>query len=397
MPELPPRARAICPTCAKHLELTSGRSITAALGCALATFLLLIPANFATLGSLAIFGIQRTTRMIAGVIELWNEHWILLAGSVALLAMVLPLIRFALLSLVLGTIRLGHRPSWLGPAFRWANELDVWSMPDVLLLAAFVAYKRVAVELHVAIGWGGYCFIAAGFLSMLSRASMDHRIVWRAISPDREPPPGGAVLSCVACDLVMPASADGEKCPRCRARLVMRKKDSMARATALNLAAFIFYWPANTYPMSTAMQMGTRVSYRIIDGIRKLFEVGLAPLGVLVFCTSILIPLLKILGIGWCILSVRRCSTRHLVFKTKLYRVVDELGRWSAVDPFIIAVLVPLMRFPPLAATRAAPGASAFNLVVVLTLMASRLFDSRLMWDAAHHRIAQAGTDGRAG
>jgi paraquat-inducible protein A len=86
---------------------------------------------------------------------------------------------------------------------------------------------------------------------------------------------------------------------------------------------------------------------------------------------------------GWFILSVRRRSRMHLVAKTKFYRVINEIGRWSNADPFTIAVFVPLMTFNGLAFSNAAWGATAFIAVVVLTLLATLCFDPRLMWDAA--------------
>jgi paraquat-inducible protein A len=135
------------------------------------------------------------------------------------------------------------------------------------------------------------------------------------------------------------------------------------------------------------MQLGQRVQYRIIDGIRDLFKAGLAPFGILIFFTSIAIPMLKIFGLGWCILSVVRRSKKHLVLKTKLHRAIEELGRWSAVDPFTIAVFIPLMQFDSLASSTGAPGAPAFIVVVVLTLLASEAFDPRLMWDAAEDSV----------
>jgi paraquat-inducible protein A len=181
----------------------------------------------------------------------------------------------------------------------------------------------------------------------------------------------------------MSVDAEGKRCPRCGARLRIWQLDSISRTTALIISAFLLYWPANIYPMNVSLQLGQQQQYRIIDGIRDLFAAGLAPFGILIFCTSIAIPLLKILGLGWCLISVIRRSNRHLVFKTKLYRAIDELGRWSTVDPFTIAVFVPLMQFDSLVSSSAAAGASAFIVVVVLTLLASESFDPRLMWDAA--------------
>jgi paraquat-inducible protein A len=160
----------------------------------------------------------------------------------------------------------------------------------------------------------------------------------------------------------------------------------MVRATALTAAAFILFFPANFLPMNVTVQLGSGVRRTIFQGVRELFEAGLWPLGVIIFITSIGIPALKIFGMAWFIASVRRRSTKHLVFKTKLHRFITEIGRWSNVDPFIITVFVPLMTFPPFAASRAAWGATAFIAVVVLTLVASMTFDPRLMWDVAEER-----------
>jgi paraquat-inducible protein A len=70
------------------------------------------------------------------------------------------------------------------------------------------------------------------------------------------------------------------------------------------------------------------------------------------------------------------------VLKTRVCRGIDEVGRWSNVDVFIIAVFAPLMHFDGLVRAGAGPGATAFMLVVLLTLVASRVFDPRMMWDA---------------
>lgn len=82
--------------------------------------------------------------------------------------------------------------------------------------------------------------------------------------------------------------------------------------------------------------------------------------------------------------SIALCPTcQRLRLKTRLHRFIDELGRWSNVDVFTVAIFIPLIRFGDLASSRAAPGSMAFTLVVFLTMIASRVFDPRLMWDAA--------------
>jgi paraquat-inducible protein A len=383
LPPLRPGVAALCPTCANWLERTSGRGITTALACSLATLALLFPANILPLMSVSVLGMTRVSRMFSGVTALWNEQWVIVALLVAAFVVVLPVARFGLLTWVLACIRLGRCPSWLGRAFRWSLKLDQWAMPDVFLVGFAIGYSRVAANLTVKVEPGGLCLIAAALLCMLSRASLDRRTVWRAISPDRAAPGGRTpALSCQVCELVLPLSWADAPCPRCRLLLRPRKPDVMVRTAALLIAALVLYFPANLYPMSIATQLGRPTQHRIIDGIRELYQAGFWPLAIIIFCTSIAIPLLKILGLGGLLWSVHRRSSWRLALKTRFFRLIDEIGRWSNVDVFTIAVFAPLMQFGALASARAAPGATAFILVVTLTMAASHTFDPRMLWDA---------------
>jgi paraquat-inducible protein A len=390
LPPLPPRSKAVCHLCQGDLEKTSGRSITAALACSLATFFLLFPSNALPLLRVSVFGMARENVAVQGIADLWSNQWIFIAGLSIVFVIVIPFIRFALLSAVLGAIRLGHRPAWLGRAFRWAQWLDPWGMTDVFLLASFIGYYRLInlSQADVSIQIGGACFMAAGFLTMLSRAALDQRTVWRAIAPPVDVPPGSEALSCTTCDLVQPLANEGRACPRCGARLHARKPDAQIRTAALLLGAFVFFFPANILPMNISNQLGNQVSYTIFTGVRDLFKNGLWPLGAIVFCTSILIPVGKIGAIGWCVLSVRRSSRKHLVAKTRILRLVAELGRWSKTDPFTIVFFVPIINFGAFASASAGWGATAFMLMTSLTMLASYTFDPRLMWDAAQSRPA---------
>lgn len=392
LPPLTGGAVAICPTCDIRLERTNGRSITAALACAGATFVLLFPANLLPLMSVSMLGMTRSSRLGSGVFMMWNHQWVIVAVLVAAFAVILPFARFGMLTTVLATVRLGRRPPWLGRLFRWSMHLDHWAMPDVYLIGCAVGYGRLAANLPVTIGAGGICLIFSALLCMLSRATLDARTVWRAICPERPLLPATeATIGCEVCDLVLPAAAEGTHCPRCALRLRARKPDSFVRTLALVIAGYVFLLPANIYPMSTDIQFGERVPHRIVDGIRELFQAHLYPLGVLIFCTSIAIPLLKLVGLTWCLLSVHHRSDRHLVLKTRLCHFIDEIGRWSNVDVFTIAVFTPLLQFRGFVTTGASIGAPAFLLVVVFTMFASRTFDPRLMWDAGLPMRARRG------
>jgi paraquat-inducible protein A len=76
-------------------------------------------------------------------------------------------------------------------------------------------------------------------------------------------------------------------------------------------------------------------------------------------------------------------STKRLIGKTRVYRIIEEIGRWSMVDPFTIACFIPVMHFNSLIVGRAEPAATPFAAVAILTTLAVRYFDPRRIWDAA--------------
>lgn len=388
IPPLAARSLARCRICRYPLERRSGRSINAALAYCLATLVLLFPANLAPLMTVDMLGAERSSVLASGIVVMWHGGWVILALLLGAFGIVLPFVRFGALAIVLGAARFGWQWKGIGTLFRWALWLDIWAMPDVYLVGCFVGYSRVTQNLIGTVGAGGYCFIAAAVASMLTRAALDRRTVWRAIAPEHELAKDEPVISCTVCDLVEPASREGSPCPRCGWKLLARKPDAVVRAGALSLAALVLTLPANFFPMTFSIQFGQKVPHRIVDGVLQLFQAGLWPLGILIFCTSIVIPVAKIVGMAWFILSIKRRSRKYLRVKANLFRWIDELGRWSNVDVFTIAAFIPLIHFDSLASARPATGASAFALVVFFTMAASRAFDPRMMWDAHARRLS---------
>jgi paraquat-inducible protein A len=219
-------------------------------------------------------------------------------------------------------------------------------------------------------------------LAMLTRASLDRRAVWRRIAAPRAAPKS-ATVGCVECDLVLPANYDGARCPRCGARVWRRKPFAVMRPAALVIASYLLYPLANVFPMSIDYRLDAPRAHTIFGGVQDLIGAGLFPLAAIIFTTSIAIPLAKLVGMTWLFLSVENRSAHALVRKTRTFRFIDAIGRWSNIDIFTLAVFVPIMQYAPLVTVTSGGGASPFLLVVVLTMLASRLFDPRLLWDAA--------------
>lgn len=370
----------MCCRCGNTLERSTGRDTDVALAFSIGTLLLLFPANLMPLLSVSLAGIGRSSRLGSGIVGMWTEGWLLLAIVVGLQGIILPFLRFGLLSVVLTAIRFRRQGGWTGRVFRWAEHLDLWAMPDVFLIGAVIGYSRVAAKLPMHIEPGGLCLIAAAALSMLTRATLDRRAVWRAIALPA-PTASRCGIACTECELILPETMEGGRCPRCAAAVHRRRPFSLLQASALVTAGYLMYPVANWFPMSIDIQLGQTRDHTIANGVEQLLSAGLWPLAAVIFTASIAIPLLKLVGLTWLIWSARRGSSRRLVLKTRLYRVIKEIGRWSNIDVFTIAIFLPLMQFSGLVSVQAAKGAPAFLSVIVLTMLAVRLFDPRLIWD----------------
>jgi paraquat-inducible protein A len=374
---------AFCSRCRTPLVHCAGKNLDVALACSAATLLLLIPATFEPFLTTSAFGVTRSSILPSSAFALWQEGWPLLGIVFFLFVLLFPPMRFAALAAVLLTIRVGARPRWLGSVFRLANALQTWAMLDVFFLGMAVAYARLHVTILVTIDTGALCFIAAAVLSLIARAALDKKRVWRLISPDADSRVAGSSIVCLSCDLLVSKELERNRCPRCGAELRARRPDSVSRTIALLIAAVLLYFPANLYPIATVPIDVTPTAYTVFGGIIDLSKSRLIGLALLVFCASFAIPILKMVGLSWCAVSSMRGSDKRLIGKTRVYRLIEEIGRWSMIDPFTIACFIPVMDFNSLLYGRAGPAATPFAAVVILTTLAVKCFDPRQMWDRA--------------
>lgn len=356
-----------------------GRSLDGALACTLATFLLLWPANILPLLSVSIVGARRSSVIASGLVVLWRQDWPLTAIAVALEIVVLPFVRYGGLALVLGLLRAGIRYRWLGPTLRWIETIDQWAMPDVFLLGGVIGYSRVAPFLPTRIGSGAYCLVAASVLALVTRATFERRATWRLIGPSAtrlEPD----MVGCVHCDAALPAQRDGERCPRCGARVFRRRPHTVMRSLAFTVAGLIFYPIAYLFPMEANDRLDSLHPYSIMTGVMKLVDAHLVFFAGVVFIASVVIPFLKLFALAWFAISVHRQSRAHLRLKTRLYRIIVAIGRWSHIDVFTVVVFLPLMHLRGFLAVSVGRALPAFLAVVVLTMIATDLFDPRALW-----------------
>ena len=145
-------------------------------------------------------------------------------------------------------------------------------------------------------------------------------------------------------------------------------------------------------PCSTPPRSGTSEGDTILGGVAFLYTSGSWPLALVVLVASVMIPLGKIVALVYLLTTVQRGSIAGSHDRTRLYRMVEFIGRWSMLDVFVDAFTVALVQLQPLMSVAPGAGVLFFAAVVVLTMLAAEAFDPRLIWDSATTTATTAPT-----
>jgi paraquat-inducible protein A len=196
------------------------------------------------------------------------------------------------------------------------------------------------------------------------------------------------VVACQTCGLVQTVGSVPKHsvahCARCDFQLVHRRRNSRLRTLVFSLAALILYFPSNIYPLVTTEYHGLHSETTIFQGIRSLFRLGEYAIGSLVFCTSILTPALKIVGL--LLITLTLDSTRLRKVRTWTYQIIRIIDPWNMLEVFLLAISVSVIEMGRVATVHPGRGVFSFTAVVALTLLATLSFDPRLIWDSPEEK-----------
>lgn len=366
-----------------------------------AALILLVVSNVFPIVGLSVNGALVQTTLWGAVRVLYLDGMWPISGLVFVTTMLMPALQTAAMLWLLLPLYLNRIPWRADVVFRLFLWAQPWGMTEVLILGLLVALVKLAHIATVVPGVALWSFGALMLVLAAASAAFDARELWARIAPVR---PSRNVLPaidaslrrvataascgiglCHGCGLLarLPAGMHAGLCPRCGSSLHLRKEASLSRTWAFLIAAIVLYIPANVLPvMDTSSLFGVQED-TILSGVVYLWVSGSWPLAVLVFIASIAVPMVKILGLSYLALSTQRHSNWLPGQRTRIYRMIELVGRWSMLDIYVITMLVALVQFKALATIKAGPAAIAFGAVVVLTMFAANSFDPRLIWDAA--------------
>ena len=410
MPPMQAAHVAVCSRCRHALWQMRKHPFEVPIACGLAGLLFYCFALVAPFLEISAYGRFQLAVIETGPAQLIQQGYQVVGLLVAAVTVIFPGFKLGLMLIVLLGLKTRLLPpSLLKALFRWYGPITPWAMIDVYLLGFLVAYTRLIALASVHLDTALYSLIGVMVTMAAADATLDQEAVWRALDAESKAAPQEieqghsgylassttaphGLIGCHCCDFVNRAEP-GERCRRCDVVLHSRKQNSLSRSVALLVAAAMLYIPANVYPIMTMTELAVAHPYTIMGGIADLFEAGLWPLAALVFFASFTVPLMKIVTLGYLLLQTQRGSAEHLLGRTRAFRIIEFVGRWSMIDVFGLSILVALVQFAQFANFVAEVGSTCFAAVVVLTMFAVDCFDPRLMWDATQ---LQKFTDGIA-
>jgi paraquat-inducible protein A len=404
---VPPGGVLLCRRCHAELYRNRADSLERSLAFSLAAVVLFVVSNLYPIVGLSVSGTVVETTLLGAVRVLYLDGMWPIAGLVFATTFLMPVVQTVSMLWILLPLLFDRAPWGAAFVFRVCHLAEPWGMTEVLILGLLVALVKLAHIASVVVGTALWSFGALMLILAAAGAAFDTRQLWLRIAAVQAGGgdesvsaqlPYGAVTAaqcglvlCHDCGLLARACAHAHElsCPRCGAAMHMRKPASLSRTWALLIGAMVLYVPANVLPVMYTSSLFGAQNDTILSGVVYLWTSGSWPLAIVVFVASIAVPMLKILAIAYLTISTQLRSSWQPAQRTRIYRLVEFVGRWSMLDIYVITMLVALVQFQALATIQAGAAAIAFGAVVVLTMFAAMTFDPRLIWDAAEQDHAK--------
>lgn len=390
-------AKASCSFCGNLLYRHVPDSVDRSLALYFTALLLFVIANSFPFLSLELSGKQVDSLLFSSGWVMYQFGMPELGVLIFITSILFPFLVIVGMLYLLVAMRFDVFPPFAGPIYRLIKGLQPWSLTGVFFLGTLISVVKLQGLANVIFGPALLAFALLLFVVTWARTSFNPEQLWSLSdvqTPEITPSPrdNDSLLHCHTCGLLLDSethSTEAHHCPRCETPMHHRIHNSLEKTWALLLAACILFIPANVYPVMTVMQLGQGDASTILGGVMTLIDLGMWGLAMLVFIASIVVPMTKLLILGFLCISVHKKSAWRPRDRTLLYRITEVVGAWSMVDIFLVGLLSALVSLGTLSTITPEPGAIFFAGVVVITMFAAKSFDPRLIWD--HALVGEGG------
>ena len=191
-----------------------------------------------------------------------------------------------------------------------------------------------------------------------------------------------ALIACRECDLLhnrvdLPPHGLAH-CQRCGAELYRAKANSLEHTLSLVIAGLILIIIVNVYPLASMVMEGRPQNVSLITGVGELVDQGLPAVALVVLVTSLVAPLLELLGLFYVLLPLS--LGRRPRFLAWVFRWVRRIEPWCMLEVFMLGVLISATKLAKDA--ELIPGIALYALFALIFVMAaiSAALDPEAIW-----------------
>jgi paraquat-inducible protein A len=191
------------------------------------------------------------------------------------------------------------------------------------------------------------------------------------------------VMACHDCDLVQRIGEVPEggaaQCMRCGATLLRHKRNSLDRTLAWSMAGMVLFVIANTFPF-LGFKVGAQIhETTLATGVKTLYAQGMQELSILVFLTTILLPLMQLSALIYLHLPLK---LNRIPYRLPLVlRYLQAIRPWCMVEVFMLGILVSVVKLAKMATL--VPGVALYTFMALIFVIAASLasLDPHLIWE----------------
>ncbi len=190
------------------------------------------------------------------------------------------------------------------------------------------------------------------------------------------------LISCKNCRKVYEKpNYDEFICTRCKHKVQRRTKYSLQISLALVLSALLLYIPAMVYPIMEVTKFGVSIESTILEGVISFLEYENYFIAIVVFTASVIIPMIKLIGLLFIFVSLKINMRLSNKVKNVMFHFIEAIGKWSMIDIYVVAILASVVQLDEFFNIKGGLAATSFALMVIVTMIAAHIFDTRIIWD----------------
>ena len=171
----------ICPRCVSYLDTSDAIKLQRTWAALIAGIIMLFPANLLPISGVYLTGTLSQDTLISGVISFIEMKSYFVAFVVFFASIFVPISKIFIMLYLLASVHFKWRHSikWQLRLLHIVHFVGRWSMLDLFVLALMMSLVTRGQIINFTVGPAAFYFGAAVFLTMISTAQFDSRLIWK--------------------------------------------------------------------------------------------------------------------------------------------------------------------------------------------------------------------------